>query len=422
MELRQSQLLAALSGLLALLVLGIVWLEPAPAPDQDEGRRWSRVFKESQAVASTVTGLSLTLDGDTIELERRDEEAPWRLTAPVEVDAEQARVAHVVDGVLALQVSPPLDLDPAEVGLSPPAARIVLHRAQGSTTRVELGDNAAVGSASYIRIDDGPVVASRTQLRAALPQSLTELRSPDIATFARSTVSSLMVERPDAEPLRLRKTGRDWWLQLDPPLRADGPRVDRLIDALRFVQIDSFAAPPTDAPAWAVHMELTGADAISLRFQGRPGDDAWQAEGPVQPGPVTIQGRELSSALVGAPETWADPRVMSVSLATLSRLELSAEGATPLDSERTADGWSDTRTEAVLVALETGTARRVGDIPQPSGAATGTLRAHHGDEVVEITLYQATSSEGVVATETGTDRPFIITAGTMKALSDALSG
>ncbi len=417
MENRQSQVLVALSVVLTLLVLAIVLLDP-PAPDTDEGRTWTRAFPE--VAEDAVIRVSLEMNDRSVVIDQVD--GKWRWTAPVSAPADPTQVDSLISSMLFVDIGAALpDVAPESVGLAVPTAVVRLATATQEIS-LAVGDDAPVGSSSYVQLADGSVHPTRTRTSAVLPASVDALRSRGLIAFPRGNVTDLILRRPgSSSTLHIRRDqSGDWLDDTSPHLRADRARVDTLVDAIRYAEGDAFLddAPPLD-DGWTVRVghsdptewaQLTLAEGI---------DGVWRASGPRQPGQSVLGTSELPELLAQDPQEWVDRHLITLRHTQLDRLEVLLDGRS-MDARRTADGWDDPRAEAVLVALAAGTAQRGEPAPSAVGEVTGRITAHHGDTSVELTLYQGLGDGGRAARESGTDAPLAVYRGALQALREAI--
>ena len=209
MDERQSKWLVALSALLALLVLGVVFLEPSD-PARDTDRRWTGIA--DGRTVDQVSAMILKLDGETIRVVR--ESGSWKWVEPIVVPAAGSAMDALVRSVLDLQAGEAIDVPPVSVGLTADSPTVTLETDGADPLVLRIGDNAPIGSA-HIQLGDGPVQASRTRISArcltgsqtfaspALPASALR-RRPDLRTAPGACVPGLRTrcpaggDRPDA--------------------------------------------------------------------------------------------------------------------------------------------------------------------------------------------------------------------------------
>ena len=419
MDERQSKWLVVLSAVLALLVCGIVFFDP-PASEREGDRRWEGIA--DGRTVDQVNGVTLALDGETIRVMR--EGARWRWVEPVAVPAEDSRIDALLRSVLDLQAGDAINVPPSRVGIGD-GSPVVTVEVQGRPDLVvRIGDDAPVGSASYIQLDEGPVRASRTRIRAALPQRASDLREPALATFPRTEVARVELRSGEDQPsLTFERNGLGWWrTDQDPRVKVSEAAIHTLVDTIRFTKAASYldTLPPFDDADWMLSVYWGDPQEQSVvRLKQFP-DASWHAAGPNHPGQVVLSNGELAQLVAADEASWVDTRLVGLRPTTLERMVVMLDGA-EMDASRTADGWSDPRAASVLVALETGEAVRAGAHPPPDGLPTGRIEIHQGDKVTVLTIHQTLADGTRVATETGTTAALQVSEGTLRALTDALA-
>ena len=95
-------------------------------------------------------------EGEVISVERGDE--GWRVTRPVEANADQGPVEAAASQSTALSILDRLDIDPAAAGLESPAYTITVGFTSGKVVTAEIGDETPIGSGYYARKDGGGVL------------------------------------------------------------------------------------------------------------------------------------------------------------------------------------------------------------------------------------------------------------------------
>jgi hypothetical protein len=213
-----------------------------------------------------------------------------------------------------------------------------------------------------------------------------------------------------------------WWrLDRSPRVRASESSVHTLVDAIRFMKAEAFLDDLASLEASTVTMNLeagTPPVEVTIRLD-RSVDGSWRASGPDQPGQVLVAGSDLVDQIGSDDGRWTESRLLLIRPTQLEGLTAALDGAT-MTAARTVDGWSDQRASAVLVAIEAGTVRRDGDIPEAAGDPTGRIDARQAESDLSLTFFQTLGNGDRVATETGTTAPVVVEAGTMSALGDAL--
>ncbi len=194
------------------------------------------------------------------------------------------------------------------------------------------------------------------------------------------------------------------------------------MDAVRYAEAEAFpeGLPELSDGAWTVAIEHGEPARTTRILLARSLDGTWLVSGPEQPSPVPLASSELGALLDSGDDTWQETRVLILRPTRLERLEVRIDEDSVI-ADRTADGWGHPAAEALLGAMEAGSAVRGATQPEPEGASTGLLRATHDGSTVAVELFQTLPNGDRVATEDGTEAPFRVTAGTIEALQRALS-
>ncbi len=415
LENQQSRLLVGLSAVLSALVLGVVWLDPPP-PDDTRGRVWTRALPDLGP--ESVVSLTVVQGESQCQINKVD--GIWRWSSPVSAPAETARIDALVSGLLAIETGNPLETPASAVGLDAPHTMVTLQTVDGQSIPIELGDDSPVGSSTYLRLEGGPVVASRTRVSAVLPDSLADLRSPALIAFNRTDLQSIDILRADATSLRFVRTASEWWLEEPGPrTRADATAIASLVDAARYAEGATFfdTEGPLDRPD--VTVRITESSGATFDLALATNGVEWRASGPLQPGQATLAPSPLPDLVARMPAQWFDTHVLPIQPASLRGLTIEVDGE-QVAATRSTEGWSDPRVDALLVALETGSALRGGELPAPEGPPTAIIEVQQGETPHRVEVFQAVPLGGRVAREPGADRPMLVTDGTLVALADAL--
>ncbi len=107
----------------------------------------------------------------------RQEEA-WRLLEPIEAAAQAGSMEAATSQLTSLSVVTRLDLNPADVGLDPPAYTITVEFSNGQTLTAWIGDVTPTGNGYYARKNDGSIVVIR---KHSVDSLLSLLESPPYA-------------------------------------------------------------------------------------------------------------------------------------------------------------------------------------------------------------------------------------------------
>jgi len=229
-----------LSVVVVLIGLFVIIFEQGADP---AGRALSADQPLLHLRADGVTRLSLSVGGFSAECVRRDGE--WYLVRPAEMRADPAKLARLIEAVLALRKRETIDpgqmekrrLTMASFGLEAPRARVVI----GTELRADeiwIGDAAPLGDQVYMRLnDERNVFGTAGSLMERLPTSLDDLR--DRAIFPSSIKRAVRLEvKHSGGFVQLAWKDGLWRIQQPFDARADNARVERLLRSLESLAVE----------------------------------------------------------------------------------------------------------------------------------------------------------------------------------------
>ena len=199
------------------------------------------------------------------------------LTRPVHARADAGRMARLLDTldslrrgeVISVTQQRKLGLSPSAYGLDAPRARVAINDGQ-TTSSWLIGRDAPLGGKLYTQNEaDGAIIATETNLLAALPTKAEELR--DRHLFHGAPEQAIRIEIQNANGLiqLVRTDVGAWRLQQPVAGRADTRAVHRLLDRAMDLQAAAFGP---DAPASLAAYGLDEPDGrIVITFDG-PGE------------------------------------------------------------------------------------------------------------------------------------------------------
>ncbi|MEI6515337.1 MAG: DUF4340 domain-containing protein [bacterium] len=306
---------------------------------------------------ASITRLSIMSATTSVECIRREGE--WFLTSPVEMRANSARIQRLIAAVTAIRKREVLDaglrgkrgLSLGSFGLETPRARLVV----GTDLRADeilLGDASPLDDLVYLRLNGSEdVIGAICKVSEILPIDGNSLR--DRAVFPPAIRKTVRLELKHAGGfLQLALKDGAWRIQQPFDARADGARVERLIQSLELMTIENFGGAA--ALADPVTTGLGGDDSalqVSLWPDGRRDPmvltvgKAWQDN----PGLLYARVSDMAAVCAVKKEVLAlqevkagalrDRRLCDANPATVSKVTL-RDGDLKLVMERTPEsGW-----------------------------------------------------------------------------------
>jgi len=366
-------------GILALLVAALgaylYWVEVPEATREAAGTRVLPLDAE------TVTRIAIHFPDRTIELGRTD--GDWRLTAPVDADADDAQVKGLLTSLTGAKVDRTLEdvgEDRSPYGLATDAPRVDLTDANGTTVSVTIGRTTPIGSKTYVAIDDGANVAlTASNLRMAVDKQPADLRDKRLLDFADDAVTHVEIVRAEGAPTILDRTSQDAWTVAPGDHVADLTELRSYLSSLRATRAVAFI---DEAPA---DLGRYGLDAPGLRVAVSTGDgtppmtlligDAYTegestrlyAKRADRPNVVGLGEWSLRS-LDKDVGTFRDKTLLRFDPDRVGRFEIRRRGDEPFGFERTDGDW--TAIEDGAAAVEQTTVQRyLTDLADLKGAS-----------------------------------------------------
>ena len=373
----------SLLALLALTAVAYFYLRPQdPSGEGGPPRPWPADFEPLEATRLQLHNQARGMDLE-MRFERESPGHPWRMTFPLQDEAETAQVHQILS---ALQHNPWQLVGKAseieaevlsEMGLvdasGAPAARGLLRIGQaGRELLVYLGGPDVDERLLFVRLDDR-VWRTPVNLWSAFEHNIQDFRSSLVFSFGSLQIDRVVLERVfgsdgvAGQRLEFFRGGLGrWWLREgELETRADETAVDGLIAALLTLRIRDFVGDlPADLAAAGLvppifRVELAGrqgservsigqADGASVLAwrDGRPYLFVTDFGGSL---PVYLQGRGVR--LQGDGVDYRMLRPLTFSLHAARRLEIRDKQGVYLSLERNPDGegWDLTRPWPVAV-------------------------------------------------------------------------
>ncbi|MGE0824154.1 MAG: DUF4340 domain-containing protein [Candidatus Binatia bacterium] len=238
MDLRKSFIMLA-----ALLVLGgYVYFVEIPREEREAGEKKLFVFDQEN-----VAEIVLTYPDRSIAL-KKNESGKWRITQPVEADADESTVNNLVTAIADAEVKRTLEetqADKAVYGLNTPAAKLKLTLKDGSSfPLVTLGKDTPVGYSTYAQKEGSDKILLVPQaVRIGMIKEVKDLRDRTILTFNDDEVQKIEIHGPEREIVLL-KSDDGWVLEKPVQARADDTEVSTFLSNLKSLRAQDFVEDP----------------------------------------------------------------------------------------------------------------------------------------------------------------------------------
>ena len=229
--------------LVILLVLGgyVYFVEVPREKKTAEEKKLLTFDKEA------VSELTLTYPDRTLTLKKSDV-GKWRITQPVEADADETTVKNLINAIADAEVKRTLDETPQDLavyGLTTPVVKAKLVLKDGKNfPLISFGKDTPVGFSTYAQKEgETKVILVPQTLRMGMIKEVKDLRDRAILTFNDEEVKKLEIRGPDRE-IVLNKADGGWTLEKPTPAKADDTEVKTFLSNLRSLQAQDFLEEP----------------------------------------------------------------------------------------------------------------------------------------------------------------------------------
>jgi hypothetical protein len=233
--------------LVVLLVLGgYIYLVEVPREKKEaEAKKLVTLDKDA------VVEISLTYPERAVTL-KKTEAGKWRITQPVEADADESTVNNLITAVVDAEVKRTLDEVPQDLsvyGLNAPVVKLGLGLKDGkSLPPVLLGKDTPVGFSVYAQKEgEQKILLVPQTLRLGLQKEIKDLRDRTIWAFADDEVKKIEIHAAGHEII-LNKTDGNWMLEKPAPAKADNTEVQTFLSNLRSIRAQDFLEDPILEP------------------------------------------------------------------------------------------------------------------------------------------------------------------------------
>ena len=228
--------------LLVLLALGgyLYWVELPGQQREAESKHLVALQKDA------VSAITLTYPDRTIALEK-NAGGRWRLTKPVEADADDPVVNNMLTAIAEATVSRNLDDvgdKLASYGLQPPEATVALTLKDGKDfPALKIGKTTQIGSASYLQKGDDPKVYIGTMaFQSGMTKQVKDLRDKSLVTFEDQDVQKLELEKDGTIIAAERVDAEKWRITKPGSYPADPAEIRALLASVRGLRTDDFVS------------------------------------------------------------------------------------------------------------------------------------------------------------------------------------
>lgn len=194
----------------------------------------------------------------------KDGTGNWRLTTPIQVDADSERVNQVLDDFLNKRVKQTLEVpELTQYGLNTPSITLSLWTSEDAPAATFLIGKKAINFSIYTKEkSEANIFLMESSALDDLTKSTTDLRDRSMLKFNTETVYSIQLQQKNS--IGCVKLDDIWHVLHPIEAKADAEVIETLLSELRALKVSTFEADGTDANVRA-RLEKYGLDTPRIR-------------------------------------------------------------------------------------------------------------------------------------------------------------
>lgn len=184
--------------------------------------------------ADAIESLTVTSAGETTTLQKAD--GTWKITAPVEIDADANEVSGLTNAIAGLEVNRVVSenvTNLADYGLADPRIKVAFKASGGAAGELHIGDKTPTASDMYaVKPGENRVFLVPAFQETALAKNTFALRDKRILHFERDKVDTVEINVPGSPAVQVVRDGTEWTVKAPIQARGDYSAVEALLTRL----------------------------------------------------------------------------------------------------------------------------------------------------------------------------------------------
>lgn len=201
----------------------------------------------------------------------------WRLTKPIQVDADNEKVNQVLDDVLNKRIKQTLEVPAlAQYGLDTPTITLSLWTNGDAPAATFLIGKKAINFSLYAKEkSETHIFLIESSALDDLTKSTTDFRDRSMIKFNTETVSNIQLQQRDTgSTIHCEKRDNTWHLVHPIKAKADAEKIQTLLSELRSLKVSTFEADGADANN-PERLEKYGLDTPHIQAQITDADNTY---------------------------------------------------------------------------------------------------------------------------------------------------
>ena len=229
-----------LLGILIVCSVYVYFVEIRGKAEKD--RIEEQAIKLCKFEESEIQSVTLKRPSDIIVCEREGDK--WKLTSPIEADADAYQVKNFVDQLArAKSERDILDVSNySDYGLAPPIYTVIIESKEGLSDTLFFGEKNPTSSFLFSRrAGESKVVLTGTVLHTQMNKEIFDFRDKSVLPFEKDQVERIILEQKNKKNIVVEKEGSADWKMIQPiQTTADKSEVDGILNKVNSAKAKSF--------------------------------------------------------------------------------------------------------------------------------------------------------------------------------------
>lgn len=246
MKFRTTLIFALVLAVLGAYVYFYEYKKPQEKTKKEEEEKKVLKVNWDKLKGLTITNANGSFVIEKVKVKKGDAEVDrWRISSPVQADAENATMESLVTTLKNLKVERVIAEEPNELGpfgLSAPRIKIRVELTEGEQPPALLvGNKSPVGYNCYAMVEgEKKILLAGTDLGAQFDKKLHDLREKKLFEFGRDDIEKIAIVKKGERLFELEKKGERWDLVYPLAARAAETEVNKIVNKLTGLRAETF--------------------------------------------------------------------------------------------------------------------------------------------------------------------------------------
>lgn len=293
-----------------------------------------------------INKIELKKKGEDQLIITRDSTGKWQITSPKAMGVDDSTVSGMLSSISSLNAERLVEekaTNPGRYGLAEPALEITVTEKNNATHKLLVGDDTPTSSGAYVQLaGDARVFTIASYSKTNIDKGLNDLRDKRLITAEADKITRLELVVKQ-QTIEFSRDKQQWQILKPQPLRADGKKIDELVQKITEAKMDVGNSDATKATAAfasgsAVGTAKVTSDAGTQQIEVRKDKDDYYAKSTVTDGVYKVAS-DLGQALDKKLDDFRNKKVFDFGFNDPSKIEIH-DGAKTYYLTRNGEDWT----------------------------------------------------------------------------------